>query len=54
MTEEREKELLRHVPSLGCMAEIASFRESVIKNDGAIPSRLLAALIQQAARMGHK
>ncbi len=54
MTEDRERELLAHVPTLRCMDELTSFRKAIVETDGPMPSTLYAALIQRADKLGHK
>lgn len=48
MTQDRETELLRHVPTLDSMEELTAFRNGIRENDGEMTTALYAALIQRA------
>lgn len=54
MTESRERELLRHVPTLRCMDELTAFRQGIAENDGPMTTALYAALIERAEQLERK
>ncbi len=54
MTEERERELLRHIPTLRCADEITAFRARLREQDEELTTGLYAALLAQVERVAPK
>jgi hypothetical protein len=51
MTEDREAELLRQVPTLRCLEQIEGFRDQIAAQGETVTAGLMAALERQAARV---
>lgn len=51
MTEERERELLRHVPTLRCAGEMEGFRAQLAAQGETPSAGLLQALTRQSERI---
>lgn len=47
MTEDRERELLRHVPTLRCKGQIDGFRRQISDQGETVTGRLEVALIER-------
>lgn len=54
MTEDRERELLRHVPTINCTEEMDNFREGIRSTDGEMTATLFQALMERAEYLRRK